>query len=303
MFTKAILVTLMISLSCMSGERFEIPPIQQEKDVLAPAGAQISLRGECRIPQGMRLTLPEGTVLIAQPNSQLIVAGELNILGTNKAPVVFSGQKWNGIKVQEGAKANLNFLNISGASVGIMTTGELTKVIGKYCRITQCGIGVKLDTLSVVWLYDSIISKNTIKGYDIHRSTAKCWNCEITDNGWGVYGDYYPHFVGTNTKIVNNSRGGLRLGLYDVNGSLKDCWIENRGAQFLHEGQKDYPADSCWWGAESTAALRTGKNPNSIRDSSGVKGKSAGGKIITAGFLSAPPPDCGVRKYTEDEQR
>ncbi len=201
---------------------------------------KVKILGDITVASGKTLTIAEGTKLIFENNSKLIVNGTLNVNGTasNKATFDFVSQSSsNGIYCYSGSDVNINNAIIKNAKYGVyadhcspiikntnITNSNLavrslySKPTIENCYISDCDGGIYIYYTNSTQIEDLTIRNNKIEdlgscGIYLYQSTGHIRGNEISNCWRGVYGNNtstaYLGEVGYygNNKIYNNDYG------------------------------------------------------------------------------------------------
>jgi len=153
------------------------------------------------VPKGVKLEIEKNVTVQLKNSTSIIVYGELNALGSEEKPVIFTGK--------EGASwGSLIFLNTQQQS--IITNSQFQYSHGKVIA------DEKIDIPATIALYNSSLitdscqfSQNRCNSIDATKSTILVKNCWIHDNeGEGIHGTY------AECLLYNNVIHGLPAG-YD----------------------------------------------------------------------------------------
>ncbi len=150
------------------------------------------------VNSGAVLTINAGVEIIFKEGCSLIVNGTVNILGASQNPVVFTCSKsnpnrgdWEGINLNFGSTANINYINVNYAENGIL------------CDDAECTVNNSVfnDCISGIATCNTAIDEVQIN------------NCTFNRNEFGVMSG------GGNPIIFNSS-------FFD-NGNALFCWSGN----------------------------------------------------------------------------
>lgn len=273
---------------------------QSPDEVTLTKGQTATLRGSYSVPAGKTLTVEAGVVIKAEKGAFLQVFGNLDVKGTQDAPVVFCGEKksfgfWKGI-CGEPQSLDIEFALIRNAEAGV----ESPKGTIRNCIITLNKTGIKSQNCEID---NCIIEKNT--GGAIHSDfgTTTIDHCTIQKNGsnpsgkgdlsWRatVFGSANGKFVMRNSIVSDN----IDIGVNDFrHGSLVDgCIVENNRPADFCVSESNLQVNNTWMGETVQRVVQQkgyGANLSNVID---IHDGRQGTVIFTAGPKTRPK-DCGA---------
>lgn len=225
------------------------------------------ITGDFTIPSGTELTIREGTRIVSESSSNILVNGVLRCQGTIEHPILFSSIKhsepWGGIEFTDGTGhfEFCIFTNGGADQTRAFAHAQCQPVVHAVrssLTISNCfftdNIGKALGSIeSTVSVDESLITRCTTGG-EFHFSIVNISNCHIIDipNGDGQFLDNDNdgfYFFNRHPQLQDVS---LITHSYFITGkddaidhnaarlSIEHCWIED----FIHEGLAASEADT-----------------------------------------------------------
>jgi RHS repeat-associated protein len=173
----------------------------------ATGGDHVELGSQVTIPAGVTLTIAAGvTILGADRNSLLDIAGTLKVNGTAAAPVQFGSASaspqpgdWQGLQVENGGSATLSYATIAdagfycyygcyGTDIALNIPGSGTASLDHVTITASYGVGLSAGTGAILSLTSSTLSQNGSYGLYALGSALTVQNDRFINNGnVGIY--------------------------------------------------------------------------------------------------------------------
>lgn len=218
------------------GEPTPLKPTLAGNTVLTQAKSPYLADSPVIVPPQATLMINPGTVIWFKTSAGLGVQGELQIKGTEDAPVRLSGlgsSAWKGILLENRAKkSTVSHCRISGAQFGLRGYEADLKL--DHCLITDNIWNVVLEQSSCD-MSNCLIRSAQRCGVSIRDSEAEIWH----------------------SMIVDNTNGGLLLDSSRL--ALSQCSLFNNGDWDLKSDSQSGPliqAANNWWGTAHPEELR-----------------------------------------------
>ena len=197
---------------------------------------------------------------------------------------------WKGIHLEAVTDSTLEYVNVSGGTVGIAMTKSTPKI--GHCILANNATGMSIGDCgcgSNPTIDHCIVSFNLKDGLNIRGSDATITCCTITKNGdWGINGVYYASPKVSKSIITLNRGGGVWCRQYECRVGIGGSVICDNGSwDIKNESALEWDLRGNYWG-RVTAALRAGKGVVSV--------PNIVGKVRMDEFVKSPPKDCGAGK-------
>jgi len=232
----------------------------------------LTFDSDLTVPIGKKLTIKSGSKLIFNSGSRLIVNGTLNVNGTSSSKVTFDFQSIsypNGIWLQQGSSANINYSIIKNVYYGIRAYKTAPAINNN--DIYNCKYGIFLDDLNNVG--DAQIFDNHIHNGDTYASGIFSYNSrgkvrrnEINNIHTGIYlTNNSSLYLGEAGSYGNNNIHNNDIGMLAYNNSYlflgrNTCTLQggdnivissyDKNAIALSNGSI-VQAEVTWWGSNS----------------------------------------------------
>ena len=176
---------------------------------------EVTLAGELLLPataiveKGAVLILDAGSRVKVSPGASIEVRGKLAIKGTAKEHVIIASdgtEMWGGITFSQGAEGKLQYLEITGANVGIGMIAS--KVTVDYTTVTGAEKGIHLIKEANVHVSGCTLKNNKIGLVVEMKSIGSVSGCILEKNEVGVG-------IGSGgiTDLLNNRFTGNQIGV------------------------------------------------------------------------------------------
>jgi len=210
------------------GEPTRLPPVIDKNTVLDSAKSPYLVEGALVVLQNAKLTIEPGTVIWFRKLG-LIVKGELQINGTEAAPVRFSSlgsTNWKGIFFDKSPMPNtIQYCQISNAEYGLRASAATIKV--QNCIFQNNVWGLVLED-GVFEIHSSLIRTSSKTGLAARKSQLFVRDSVITENSSGGF-------------ILENSKAQIEQNNILNNGNWAIKVIDSAA---------DVKAAHNWWGVE-----------------------------------------------------
>jgi hypothetical protein len=191
------------------GEPTRLPPAIDKNTVLDSAKSPYLVEGALVVLQNAKLTIEPGTVIWFRKLG-LIVKGELQINGTEAAPVRFSSlgsTNWKGIFFDKSPMPNtIQYCQISNAEYGLRASAATIKVQNCIFQNNVWGLVLEDGVFEIhsslirtssktglaarksqLFVKDSVITENSSGGFILENSKAQIEQNNILNNGnWAI---------------------------------------------------------------------------------------------------------------------
>jgi hypothetical protein len=274
---------------------------QKEKLVRLAPGDSYLIRGDYHVPAKHELQILAGTLVQADKDAQLSIAGTLLVKGTRDRPVVFRARNsssrswWKGIKLTKAERADIDFASVQHAVIAFDVHGCTAHFSG--CVITKntTGMRIRLDDKGTI--ENCIISKNKDSGMVLAAVSVAITSCTISQNGgWGIDNGRSSAPQIRKSVISGNAGGGVYMQwTYDIGLQIHDSYIgKNKKYDVLNKHDDDFDFSRNWWGPDTTSKLISEGDTTNLPNIYDGNDEERCGKVRLHDFLRAMPKDCGA---------
>ena len=217
------------------------------------AGSPYTLTGDVTVPAWATLTIEPGVQVIASSMDalvsgadttkvELIVQGNLQVLGTDTSPVTFKAatagtSRWRGVRVEAGTTTNISGALIRDAFYGLEVTGTGTIATLSFSTLTGNSTGAYVRSSGKLAMDHTVVNGNST-GVEVYTSAiADLQYDTLASNSTGVAVTGSSHNLTLkNSIVVNNSYGISRS--YSYSGTMtlshNDVWNNTNGNYYLN---------------------------------------------------------------------
>ncbi len=245
---------------------------------LSSAASPFYLEGSVLVRPGVSLRLEAGSEIVADPDSALVVKGQLVTDGSPESPVRLRGERpgaggWGGVRLEgEDCELHLRGTVISDAETALTLAGtpslEKTNFDIESSLFTGNGTGIRIESFVSPRVRNSAVVRNRADGVSAREDDGVYTQLTLAGNGGrGYVCSEKPAFQLDACAIVGNAQGGIQTST--ANGSFGAKWSAMQSNIFSNSPFDVFCAQpggvilsGDYWGATTTRELKAlGDNP------------------------------------------